>query len=109
MKKLIVLLGVIGVSLSAIFVRISTAPSIILVLYRVCIASLLLSPYVFIKSRKELFELSLRDVLLCMVSGVFLGLHFTAYSLHYPLLALPQQLFWWIQKYSLLLLGRFFC
>lgn len=79
MKKLIVLLGVIGVSLSAIFVRISTAPSIILVLYRVCIASLLLSPYVFIKSRKELFELSLRDVLLCMVSGVFLGLHFTAY------------------------------
>lgn len=79
MKKLIVLLGVIGVSLSAIFVRISTAPSIILVLYRVCIASLLLLPYVFIKNRKELFELSLRDVLLCMVSGVFLGLHFTAY------------------------------
>lgn len=79
MKKLIVLLGVIGVSLSAIFVRISTAPSIILVLYRVCIASLLLLPYVFIKNRKELFELRLRDVLLCMVSGVFLGLHFTAY------------------------------
>lgn len=79
MKKLIVLLGVIGVSLSAIFVRISTAPSIILVLYRVCIASLLLLPYVFIKNRKELFELRLRDVLFCMVSGVFLGLHFTAY------------------------------
>lgn len=79
MKKLIVLLGVIGVSLSAIFVRISTAPSIILVLYRVFIASLLLAPYVFIKNRKELFELNLRDVLLCMVSGIFLGLHFTAY------------------------------
>lgn len=79
MKKLIVLLGVTGVSLSAIFVRISTAPSIILVLYRVCIASLLLLPYVFIKNRKELFELRLRDFILCMVSGVFLGLHFNAY------------------------------
>ncbi len=79
MKKLAVLLGVIGVSLSAIFVRISTAPSIILVLYRVFIASLLLAPYIFIKNRKELFELNLKDVFLCMVSGLFLGLHFTAY------------------------------
>lgn len=79
MKKAFVLLGVIGVSLSAVLVRISTAPSMILVLYRVFIASLLLAPYVFIKNRKELFELNLKDIFLCMVSGLFLGLHFTAY------------------------------
>ena len=34
MKRLIVLLGVAGVSLSAVFVRWSTAPSLILALYR---------------------------------------------------------------------------
>ena len=42
MKKLLILLGVLGVSLSAPFVRISDAPSMVLVLYRVAIAALLL-------------------------------------------------------------------
>ncbi len=79
MIKLIVLLGAIGISLSAIFVRISTAPSIILVLYRVAIAALLLSPYIFIKKRDELLKLKTKDVVLCAISGLFLGLHFTAY------------------------------
>ena len=37
MKRLIVLLGVAGVSLSAVFVRWSTAPSLILALYRICL------------------------------------------------------------------------
>ena len=79
MIKLIVLLGAIGISLSAIFVRISTAPSIILVLYRVAIAALLLSPYIFVKKRDELLKLKTKDVVLCAISGLFLGLHFTAY------------------------------
>ena len=35
MSRLIVLLGVVGVSLSAVLVRLSTAPSMVLVLYRV--------------------------------------------------------------------------
>ena len=34
MKRLMVLLGVAGVSLSAVFVRWSTAPSLVLALYR---------------------------------------------------------------------------
>lgn len=33
MKKLIVILGVVGVSLSAIFVRLSDAPAMVLVFY----------------------------------------------------------------------------
>jgi len=79
MKRLIVLLGVVGVSLSAILVRWSTAPSLILVFYRVGMAALLLMPAVLSRHRMELRELSRRDAMLCLASGAFLGLHFTAY------------------------------
>ena len=79
MKRLIVILGVMGVSLSPIFVRFSTAPSMVLVLYRVAFAALLLTPYVLLRCRKELKAMRRRDWLLCLLAGVFLGLHFTCY------------------------------
>lgn len=44
MKRLIVLLGVAGVSLSALLVRWSTAPSLILALYRMVFAAALMTP-----------------------------------------------------------------
>ena len=89
MKRLIVLLGVAGTSLSAVLVRWSTAPSMVLVLYRMLFASLLLAPAVLLRSRDELKGLSRRELLLCLVSGVFLGLHFTAYfsALRYTAIA----------------------
>ena len=52
MRKLLVLLGVVGVSLSAPLIRISTAPSMVLVFYRVLIASVLLIPYALIRNRE---------------------------------------------------------
>ena len=79
MKRLAVLLGVAGVSLSAVFVRWSTAPSLILVLYRVGMAAALLAPYTLLRHREELRTLARREVLLCLASGAFLGLHFAAY------------------------------
>ena len=79
MKRLIVLLGVLGASVSSILVRFSTAPSLILVLYRVGMAALLLAPVVWLKNKEELKALSLRETGLCLGSGVFLGLHFAAY------------------------------
>ena len=79
MKRLIVLLGAVGVSASAILVRWSTAPSLVLVLYRSAIASLILTPYVLLRHRRELFAIRRRELLLCLASGVFLGLHFAAY------------------------------
>ena len=79
MKRLIVLLGVVGVSLSAILVRWSTAPSLILAFYRMGMAALLLLPAIGSRHRMELRELSRGDAVLCLVSGAFLGLHFTAY------------------------------
>ena len=44
MKKVIAVLGVAGLSLSAIFVRWSTAPAAVLALYRMGLAALLLLP-----------------------------------------------------------------
>ena len=61
MKKLLILLGVLGVSLSAPFVRISDAPSMVLVLYRVLIAALLLLPYVLLRNREELRRMGRRS------------------------------------------------
>jgi drug/metabolite transporter (DMT)-like permease len=79
MKHLIVMLGVMGVSLSPIFVRFSTAPSMVLVFYRVTFATLLLTPYVFWRHRDEVKTLKKRDWMLCILAGIFLGLHFVSY------------------------------
>lgn len=79
MKKLIIILGVLGVSFSAVFVRITDAPSLVLTFYRSLFAALLLMPALFTKFRPELKKLTKKDVLLCVISGFFLGLHFSAY------------------------------
>ena len=78
MKRFIVILGVLGVSISAIMVRFSTAPSLILVFYRVALTLLLMLPSV-LRSRREFRNLVKREVILCLASGMFLGLHFASY------------------------------
>ena len=87
MKRLIVILGVLSLSLSSVMVRLSTAPSSILVVYRVFFAVLLLAPSVFLRHRQELLALTRREALLCLASGFFLGLQVTAAQ------ALPRQRF----------------
>lgn len=88
MKKLIVMLGVVGVSWSSVFVRWSTAPSLVLVFYRMAISALLLAPAAFIR-RKEFSGLRPRETLLSLLSGAFLGLHLYLYfvSLEYTSIA----------------------
>lgn len=72
------MLGVLGASWSAIFVRWSTAPSLVLVFYRMTISVLLLAPAALVR-RKEFSQLRLREALLSLLSGAFLGLHLYAY------------------------------
>lgn len=79
MKRFLVLLGVAGVSLSAVFVRWSTAPSLVLALYRMAFSAALLAPWTLLHCHEELRALTRRDLLLCLASGAFLGLHFAAY------------------------------
>lgn len=78
MKRLIVLLGVAGVSLSAVFVRWSTAPSLVLALYRMAFSALLLLPLALAR-RAEFRDLRRRELFLSLLSGAFLGAHFTCY------------------------------
>ena len=79
MKRIVILLGVAGVSLSAAFVRWSSAPSLVLVLYRMVFSAALLAPWTLLRHRAELRTLARREWLLSFASGAFLGLHFATY------------------------------
>lgn len=73
-----IIVGVLGISLSAIFVRLSSAPSVVTAAYRLLFTVLLMSPTVFGSRavRKELFSADRRTVLLSAVSGILLAIHF---------------------------------
>lgn len=79
MKKIIIMLGVLGASLSAILVRFSDAPSMVLVFYRMLFAVLLLLPALLRGGLSEYKNIDKKNLLLCALSGIFLGLHFSFY------------------------------
>ena len=79
MKKLIIILGVLGASASAILVRFSDAPSMVLVFYRMLFAAVLLLPALIKNGINEYTALKKKDLMLCILSGIFLGLHFSFY------------------------------
>lgn len=74
--KGVLILGVVGVSISAILVRYSQAPLVITAVYRLGWTVLLLLPAVLMRFREELLRVRWRDVLLCTLSGICLALHF---------------------------------
>ena len=76
---IMIVIGVLGISMSAIFVRYSDAPSAVTASYRLIWTVLLMTPVVFLKSehRKELFHIEKKTALLCYISGIFLAIHFT--------------------------------
>lgn len=85
MKKIIIILGVLGTAFSAILVRYSDAPSTVLVFYRMLFSVLLLSPVALLFHKREFTGIGLREIGLCVGSGIFLGMHFFCYfqSLQY--------------------------
>ena len=86
-----ILVGVMGISMSAILVRFSTAPSAVTASWRLLWTVILMSPVAFGKReiRKELFSVSREKLLLSLLSGVFLAIHFWFWfeSLHYTSVA----------------------
>ena len=76
---IMIIIGIFGISLSAIFVRYSKAPSIVTAFYRLFFTVILLSPMLFSNGehRTELKTCKLRNFLLSALSGIFLALHFT--------------------------------
>jgi drug/metabolite transporter (DMT)-like permease len=71
--------GIIGVSTGAIFARLADAPALVTAAYRVGLAALILIPLAVWKAGDELCRMSLRDIMLAMLSGLFLALHFAVW------------------------------
>lgn len=74
--KLMLLVGVFGISFSSIFIKYSAAPSLVIATYRLGWTVFILLPVVILKCRNEMQMLSKSDVLWCNLSGFFLALHF---------------------------------
>ncbi len=82
-------IGVVSVSFAAIFIRLADAPPLVIAAYRLCLASLLIGPVAGVRSRDELRRLARRDVIMALLSGTFLALHFGLWiaSLRYTTVA----------------------
>ena len=78
---IMIILGICGISVSAILVKYSSAPSEVTAAYRLCFTVLLMSPVVFLRkeSRNELFSVDKRTVFMCIVSGIALAVHFVTW------------------------------
>jgi len=70
---IMIVVGVIGISLSAIFVKYSEAPAAVTAAYRLLWTVGLMTPVVIGKAgfRAELRKTEKKTVLLCAVSGIF--------------------------------------
>ena len=75
---IMILIGILGISMSSILIRYSTAPSAVTASWRLIWTVLLLTPAVFggRENRKELFGLQKKALLMSVVSGIFLAIHF---------------------------------
>lgn len=78
---IMIVIGVIGISLSSIFVKFSTAPSAVTAAFRLLWTVLLMTPVVFGKKeiREELRHVDRKTVVLSCLSGLFLAVHFAVW------------------------------
>lgn len=72
-------IGVAAVSTGAILARLAEAPAIVIAAYRVGIAILIIAPFAWIKAKDEIINLSIREIILGALSGLFLALHFASW------------------------------
>ena len=84
-----IIIGVISVSLSAIFVKLADAESGVIAFYRMLFSVLIMSPLFFMKYRHELKHLNKKEWLFTSIAGVFLAFHFILWfeSLNYTSVA----------------------
>ena len=75
---IMIVIGVVGISLSSIFVKYSPAPSAVTAAWRLLWSVILLSPVVLgtQQLRRELVTAAPRNILLSSISGIFLAIHF---------------------------------
>lgn len=112
---IMIIVGVIGISMSSIFVKYSTAPSAVTAAYRLIWTILLMAPVTFgnREIRMELLHLDRKNLWLSVLSGVFLAFHFTLWfeSLRHTSVAssttiVCTEVIWVSLGYALFLKGR---
>lgn len=85
------IVGVLAASTASILIRFAQveAPSLVIAAYRLSLASLALAPPVLIRHTHELRRMTLRQIALSLVAGVFLAIHFATWisSLRYTTVA----------------------
>lgn len=84
-----IFIGVISVSLSAIFVKLANADAGVIAFYRMFFSVLIMLPWFLMNYRHEVKALSKRDWLFSAIAGVFLAFHFILWfeSLNYTSVA----------------------
>ncbi|MGM9945874.1 MAG: DMT family transporter [Lysinibacillus sp.] len=89
MPYIAISIGVISVSLSAIFVKLCSAESAVIAFYRMLFSVLIMSPIFLLKYKSELKLLQKKDWLFSIIAGVFLAFHFILWfeSLNYTSVA----------------------
>lgn len=78
---LILVIGILGISLSSIFVKYSPAPSVVTAAWRLSWTVILMTPAVLGRkeTRRELLAVPRTTALLSLASGVFLAIHFATW------------------------------
>lgn len=112
---IMIVIGVIGISLSAIFVKYSAAPSAVTAAFRLLWTVLLMTPVVMGKSsvRAELKTIDKKAVYLSCISGLFLALHFAVWfeslahtSVASSLTIVSTEVIWVALGYCVFMKGR---
>lgn len=112
---IMIVIGILGISMSAILVRYSSAPSAVTAAWRLSWTVLLQTPVVFGRARfrRELTGVDKKTALLSAVSGLFLALHFFFWfeSLRYTTVAsstiiVCTEVIWVSLGFCLFLKGR---
>lgn len=85
---LVLVMGIMAVSMAAIFIRLAQGagvPSIVIAASRLAIAAIILTPITLRRYGSHFAKLSGTDIILLLISGIFLALHFAAWvsSLEY--------------------------
>lgn len=112
---IMIVVGVLGISLSSIFVKYSMAPSAVTAAYRLLWTVVLMTPVTFgsRETRTELFQVNPKTLLLSCLSGLFLAIHFTLWfeSLRHTTVAssttiVCTEVIWVSLGYALFLKGK---
>lgn len=112
---IMIVIGVFGISLSSILVRYSAAPSALTAAWRLLCTVILMTPVVWgnDRVRKEMTTLNRKTAFLCLISGLFLAIHFAVWfeSLQYTSVAssttiVCTEVIWVSLGFCLLLKGK---